>query len=116
MALGGAIAGNLFDHLNWLHVLSALLIIFIVRPLAGITALIGLKKVPWREKLAISFFGIRGIGSIYYLSYALNKHAFEGAEELFALVVLIIAISIFLHGVLSTPITNHLDMLRERRK
>ena len=36
------------------------------------------------ERATIAFFGIRGIGSFYYLAYALNEERFAGAEELWA--------------------------------
>lgn len=116
VALGGAIAGNLFEPLNTALIISAVVIVFIVRPIAGITAMAGLKKILWREKLTISFFGIRGIGSLYYLAFALNEASFEGAKEIWALVALIIVISILVHGILSTPVTKKLDEIREKNK
>lgn len=114
LALGGAIAGGLLEPLNWPLVISAILIIFIVRPVSGILGLIGFKRAPWRERLAISFLGMRGIGSLYYLSYALNEEDFSGADEIWALVALVVVISIFVHGITATPITEKLDELREQ--
>lgn len=114
IALGGAIAGGLFEPLNWPLIICAILIIFIVRPVSGIIGLIGFKRAPWRERLAISFLGMRGIGSLYYLAYALNEEEFSGAEEIWALVGLVVVISIFVHGITATPITEKLDDLREK--
>lgn len=114
IALGGAIAGGLLEPLNWMLVLSAVLIIFLVRPVAGILGMIGFKRAPWRERLAISFLGMRGIGSLYYLSYALNEEDFSGVDEIWALVGLVVVISIFVHGVTATPITEKLDEIREK--
>lgn len=114
IALGGAIAGNLLEPLNWTLVLSAILIIFLVRPLSGIIGLIGFKRAPWRERFAISFLGIRGIGSLYYLAYALNEEDFSGKDEIWALVALVVVISIFVHGFTATPITEKMDKLREK--
>ncbi len=84
-----------------------------VRPLTGIIGLIGFKKAPWRERLAISFLGIRGIGSIYYLIYALNRENFSDTDELWALVALVIILSAFVHGITATPIIQKLDKMRE---
>lgn len=112
VALGAAIAGGLLDALTSELILSAILIVFLIRPIAGAISFIGFNYISWRERFAISFFGIRGIGSIYYLSYALNKHSFPGAEQIWALVGLIIVISIFTHGVLASPVTNYLDSFR----
>jgi NhaP-type Na+/H+ or K+/H+ antiporter len=114
IALGGAIAGGLLNALSWPLVISAILIIFVVRPLSGILGMIGFTRAPWRERLAISFLGIRGIGSLYYLSYALNEEDFSGTDEIWALVALVIVISIFVHGITATPITEKLDELREQ--
>lgn len=112
LALGAAIADGLFEPLAWQMVMAAVLIVFVVRPVSGMLGLVGLKKVTWREKLAISFFGIRGIGSLYYLSYALNQHYFPNAEALWALVALIILISVLVHGVTATPVMDWLDKRR----
>ncbi|CAN5158564.1 cation:proton antiporter [soil metagenome] len=113
LGLGGAIAGGLLQPLTWPLVLAAVLIIVVVRPLAGVIGFVGFKQIPWRDKLAISFFGIRGIGSLYYLAYALNQHYFPQAEALWALVALVIVISIFVHGTTATPVMNWLDKKRE---
>lgn len=43
-------------------------------PLLGLISPAG-SFTPWREKPLISFFGIRGMGSIYYLAFALNQTA-----------------------------------------
>lgn len=114
LALGGAIAGGLLEPLNWPLVISAILIIFIVRPISGVLGMIGFNRAPWRERLAISFLGMRGIGSLYYLSYALNEESFSGEKEIWALVALVVVISIFVHGITATPITEKLDQLREQ--
>lgn len=114
ISLGAAIAGGLFEPLNWRLVMAAVMIIFLIRPLSGVLGLIGFNKAPWRDRLAISFFGIRGIGSLYYLSFALNEEAFEGAREIWALVGLVIVISIFVHGITGAPVMNKLDELREK--
>lgn len=104
VALGAAIAGGLLAPLNSMLILAAVIIIFLVRPLAGIIGLVGFKTAPWRKRLAISFLGIRGVGSLYYLAFALNQVAFPGRDELWALVALVVVISIFAHGITTTPI------------
>ncbi|MGI8892182.1 MAG: cation:proton antiporter [Bacteroidia bacterium] len=113
VALGAAIAGGLLAPINMSLIVCALLIIFIIRPVSGLIGLIGF-NAPWRERLAISFFGIKGLGSLYYLSYALNKAEFPGADEIWALVALVIVISVFVHGITATPVTNMLDKMRNK--
>ncbi|WP_346958507.1 cation:proton antiporter [uncultured Arthrobacter sp.] len=113
--LGGAIARGLLAGIGWTEVLVALAFLLLVRPLAGWLGLARGKTGP-RERIAISFFGIRGIGSLYYLAYALGHGNFGAqAQELWAFVGLVVAMSIVLHGATTAPVMNRLDRLRERR-
>lgn len=106
---GGAISsGGLLDALTWSSVGYALLAIFVVRPLAGWLCLAG-TTCPTTERAVISFFGIRGLGSIYYLAYALQKEAFDRPDVIWSTVALIILISIVLHGVTVTPVMRLID-------
>jgi sodium/hydrogen antiporter len=113
--LGGAIARGLLEGVGWTEVLVALALLLVVRPLAGWLGLLGGKTGP-RERIALSFFGIRGIGSLYYLSYALGKGNFGGqAEWLWAFVGLVVALSIVIHGATTSPLMNRLDKLRAKK-
>ena len=49
----------------------AMLTLLLVRPLVAWVSLIG-RKEPATERAIIAFFGIRGIGSVYYLAYAIE--------------------------------------------
>ena len=113
--LGGAIARGLLEGIGWAEVAVAVVFLVLVRPLSGVLALAGGKTGP-RERIAISFFGIRGIGSLYYLAYALGKGQFtEQAEQLWAVVGLVVAASVVLHGATTAPVMNRLDRLRQRK-
>ncbi|MET4134938.1 cation:proton antiporter [Pseudarthrobacter sp. PvP090] len=113
--LGGAIARGLLAGIGWAEILVALAFLLVVRPLAGWIGLARGKTGP-RERIAIAFFGIRGIGSLYYLAYALSKGDFGAqAEELWAFIGLVVAMSIVLHGATTAPVMNRLDRLRERK-
>ena len=109
VAFGGAIAGGLLQPLTWPLVASAAMIVFLVRPLAGIAGMVGFSAASWRERFAISFFGIRGVGSFYYLAYALNEADFPRSRELWALTGWIVVMSIFIHGISATPVSRSLD-------
>lgn len=112
---GAAIAeGSIFAALTWPVVGAALLIILIVRPLSGVIGLTGLQQ-PWEEKAAIAFFGIRGLGSFYYLAFALGQGTFEKADILWATLCLTVVISICLHGITVTPVMGYLDRRMSRR-
>ena len=111
--LGGAMTGgDLFSALTWQAAVFGLLALFVVRPLAGWIGLIGTDPPP-DEKAAISFFGIRGLGSIYYLAYALHHAKFEDANLLWSTAGFIILVSIVLHGITVTPAMRHLDHRRK---
>jgi NhaP-type Na+/H+ or K+/H+ antiporter len=111
---GGAIASGLFDTLTWTDAAVALAVLFIVRPLAGMVALLG-SPHPLRDRALIAFLGIRGIGSFYYLAYGVNHGEFGDSERLWAVTGLIVLLSIILHGVTSTPLMRRLDQKAKRR-
>ena len=70
VCFGAAIAeGTVFRAFDWRVAAVALTIIFLVRPAAGWLGLIG-SEIPGREKAVIAIFGIRGLGSFYYMAYA----------------------------------------------
>jgi sodium/hydrogen antiporter len=109
---GGAVMGGLLNALTWEAAAFSLVAILLVRPLAGLLSLAG-SPIPPRERLAIAFFGIRGIGSIYYLAYAAQKEPFEQINLIWSTLALIILISIVLHGVTVTPAMRLIDRRRK---
>lgn len=62
----------------------------------------------------IALFGIRGVGSFYYLAYATTKADFPQAELLWATVGLVVIVSVVVHGVAATPVMQLLDREGER--
>jgi NhaP-type Na+/H+ or K+/H+ antiporter len=63
----------------------------------------------------ISFFGIRGLGSVYYLAFALQAARFEEPDLLWSTMGLTIVISIVLHGMTVTPVMRRLDQAGTER-
>lgn len=112
LLLGMAIADGLLAALTWQLALVGVLLIFLIRPVVGALSTFG-NKTPWPERLTIAFFGVRGIGSLYYLAYALGKEEFPG-EELWALVGFTVLLSVVVHGALATPVVRRLDATRAR--
>jgi NhaP-type Na+/H+ or K+/H+ antiporter len=89
-----------------------LLLFLVVRPLSVGLGLLG-APVSGDQRILISWFGIRGIGSIYYLMYAIDQGLPRAlAEEIIALTLTTVAVSIVLHGISVTPLMN----LYARRK
>lgn len=105
---GGAVAIGMLEPLTWQAAAVGLALILIVRPAAGLIGLTG-REEPLRERLTISFFGIRGVGSLYYLAYGLNHGRFPDEELLWALVGFIILFSIVLHGLTASPVMRRLE-------
>ncbi len=105
---GGLVAGGLLQALTWQAVLVGLLVIFAVRPVTGYLALLGSGR-PLSERATISFFGIRGVGSLYYLAYALNQEDFGVGNTLWSVVSFVILVSIFVHGASATLVMRRLD-------
>ena len=108
---GGAITTGLFASLTWTDVLAALAIVFLIRPVAAWISLLG-SGHPARERGLISFFGIRGIGSFYYIAYGINHGDFGSSERLWAVVALVVLVSILVHGISATPAMRWMDRAR----
>ena len=109
---GGALANGLLASLTWTDVLIGLAVVFVVRPIAGMVAMIGSRQ-PMRERLLLAFLGIRGVGSVYYVAYGLNHGEFGDSERLWAVVGFIILVSILVHGVTAAPLLQRLTRRRE---
>jgi NhaP-type Na+/H+ or K+/H+ antiporter len=93
----GGILPLLWGDLDWRHAAIACALIFVIRPLAGWLSLAG-TDLTGRSKLVVSAFGVRGIGSIYYLGYATSHLAFKNEGQLWATIALTILLSTIVHG------------------
>jgi NhaP-type Na+/H+ or K+/H+ antiporter len=95
-----------YTYLHAGAVWFVLLLFLVVRPVAVWAGLLG-APVSRDQRILISWFGIRGIGSIYYLMYAINRGLPRPlAEEIIALTLTMVAASIVLHGISVTPLMN----------
>lgn len=94
--LGGAIPA-LFPYFDWSHAILGIALIFVIRPVSGMLALIG-TPLPAKQRGVVAFFGVRGIGSIYYLAYAGGKLDLVDEGTLWATVVFTILLSTIVHG------------------
>lgn len=109
---GGALFGGLLGPLTWQGAVVGLVIVLVVRPAAATIALLRTGSPP-KELAAIAFFGIRGIGSAYYLAHAIVEVDIGRPRELWAIVGFVIVVSILLHGVTATPVMRRLQAVRE---
>lgn len=106
-----ALSGQLLAGISWRMVVVAVLAIAVVRPLIGWLSLIGSRHPPG-EAVIIAIFGIRGLGSIYYLAYASGQADFRGIETVWTSVLLIVVTSIVVHGIAVTPAMRWIDKRR----
>jgi NhaP-type Na+/H+ or K+/H+ antiporter len=103
--------GSLLSNADWRIAPVAVLVLAVVRPLAAWVSLVGC-RLPRAEKVIVSIFGIRGLGSIYYLAYASGKAKFDNVETVWATVFLIILLSVVMHGATVTPVMRWIDRRR----
>lgn len=121
LVLGMAMTRGLLQHLDWRGIVIALALVLVVRPVAGYVALSTLARAEDREggldrgeRQAVAFFGVRGVGSLYYLAYATSHEQVPGAAWLWSTVAFTVIASVLLHGVTATPAMSRLDARRGR--
>jgi sodium/hydrogen antiporter len=109
---GGALVTGILSAITWPLVVFSLIFLLIIRPVTTWFAFIK-ERLPLREKLAISFLGIRGIGSFYYVAFALTQIRFNQPSRLWAVVSLIVLMSIICHGLTASTVIRKIDADRE---
>lgn len=112
---GGSLVTGILNALTWKMALFSIIFLLVIRPLAAYAS-IGLAKFHYKQKLAISFFGIRGMGSIFYLAFAIRETTFDNVPELWSIVAFTILLSVILHGLTATPMMKYLQQEIEKPK
>jgi NhaP-type Na+/H+ or K+/H+ antiporter len=112
LLVGGAISRGILADVGWAEIAFAAVLLLVVRPVAGWVALLG-GRTEWRDRSAIAFFGVRGIGSLYYMAYGLSQADIAGAEQLWRLTVLVVIGSVLVHGITAGPTMGWLDRRRK---
>lgn len=114
--LGIALGNGLLASLTWWGAGIGLALVFVIRPIAGWLALSirprsaalpgGLNR---RERAVVSFFGVRGVGSIFYLAYGTGHFESRVEPWLWATVAFTIVTSVVVHGILATPAMKRIE-------
>lgn len=112
LLLGAALADGLWREITPATVVAAVLLVMLVRPLAGRIGLVGCGGLTHPEAASIAFFGIRGLGSVFYLAHGLVEHDFADAQQLWALTAATIVASLLVHGLGARPAMQALDRRR----
>jgi NhaP-type Na+/H+ or K+/H+ antiporter len=103
MVVGGLLASV---ELEWQSFALAAILFAIARPVSVAATLAGTATQPAQTRL-IAWFGIRGIGSLYYLAFVIEAGLAEPwASRLTSIVLTVVATSIVVHGVSATPLMH----------
>ena len=113
LLFGWAVGKGLLAPLTWQGALLAVALVFVIRPAASALAF-WRADAPGLSKRLMGFFGIRGIGTFFYLQYAFNRGHFPERSEVWAIAGTAILISIVVHGVTATPLMARADERRKR--
>ena len=107
---GGATASGVLGGIGWREIVFALLV---VRPVATLSGFLG-STHPKPVRFALGYFGIRGIGSLYYVSRAAGASPHHDHYGLWPVTALAVLLSIALYGTPAKPVLGLLDRVMER--
>lgn len=113
LLLGASLTSGQIATLSWQGVLLGLALVLVIRPVTAWIALWGTHELEPRERAVTAFFGVRGIGSVYYMAFATAEHVWPEEKVLWSTVTAAIVISVVVHGVLATPAMRWLEQRRE---
>lgn len=129
LLLGITMTHGLLSALDWRGVLVGVALILVIRPAAGLLAFtagarglssgaspkpVEIARVERRERVVTAFFGVRGVGSLFYLAYAMRHETFSDQEWLWSTVAFTVLLSVVVHGSLATPAMRWLEGHRDR--
>jgi sodium/hydrogen antiporter len=108
LVLLGSVMPSLWPYLDWAHTVIGFGLILVIRPIAGI---LGLFWTPLglRARAVVAVYGVRGIGSLYYLGYASTHVEFIDEGSLWAVVAFTIFASTVVHGLTASVSVGVLD-------
>ncbi len=88
----------------------------VIRPLAVYIGLLG-TPVRGAQRRLMGWFGIRGIGSLYYLLYAINHHIERAlAQQLLSITLAVVVASVVAHGISVTPLMKRYEARKAGRR
>lgn len=98
------LGGTLFlDSWSWRAIGVALFLFLVARPVA-VFIVARATRFPFRLRSLVGWFGVRGIGSLYYIVYLIEEGLpTDLALELLHITLVVVTLSIFLHGISTKP-------------
>jgi len=105
----------LVTHWDWRALWVGAVLFCLIRP-ACVALMPWGSLLAWRQRMLIGWFGIRGIGSLFYLFYALN-HGLDDtvAARCTDLTLSVVALSILLHGISTQPLLARYEQLKKQK-
>ena len=107
------VGASIWDHWDYRAIPVALVLFGLLRPLAT-RALLGGTPTSSAQRWLMGWFGIRGIGSLYYLAYAINHDTTQTAGAIENITISVVALSIVIHGVSAQPLLARYEQLLAR--
>ncbi|MCD4862953.1 cation:proton antiporter [Pseudomonas sp. PLB05] len=106
----------LITHWDSRALLLGAMLFVIIRPL-GVATMLPFTRIDRQQGALIGWFGIRGIGSLYYLCYALTHNVTaDWAGTIVDLTLSVVALSIAVHGISIQPLLDRYERLTARRE
>jgi NhaP-type Na+/H+ or K+/H+ antiporter len=116
LMLGIAFSSGLLSGLDWRGVVAGAALVFVIRPACALASLaVRPRSSPHaggldaRGRRTVAFFGVRGVGSLFYLAWATGETDVADAGWLWSTVAFTIGLSVVVHGIASTPAMRRLD-------
>ena len=114
MVMMGAMLADI--EVPWPGAALALALFIVIRPLATLVTLVR-HPVSRAQRAFVAWFGVRGVGSIYYLTYALSEGVpAPTARLLVDITLVVVTASIMLHGVSVTPLMRRYAAVQTREQ
>ena len=117
LLLGSMITLAGWSEVGWTGVALAALLLLAIRPLAVLVAFVG-SGTTARERAFLGWFGVRGVGSLYYAAAAIATGllAVDEAQSVFWAIAVCVVASIVVHGITGSPFAGRLARRTEPAK
>ena len=105
LLLGSTLTLSGLQTPGWEGWLLVPVLLLLIRPASVLVSLLG-SELPASERSFVAWFGVRGIGSLYYVGLALGLGVLSAAEatKLFWTVAAVVIVSIIVHGATAAPL------------
>ena len=109
LLLGSMLTISGLGQPGWTGWLLVPLLLLVVRPLAVLVSFLGSGR-PRHERLFLAWFGVRGIGSLYYVAFAVSVGTLGSQNDVEVVWTAIVCVlcSIVVHGITASPFARRL--------